>query len=107
MSNRKKQIRAAFRDCVFTRDRYTCRVCGRKFAAKNADEYLDAHHITDRHNMPNGGYVKANGISLCKNGSPSCHELAEKQEDGLTPAELYRRIGSSYELALKESENVR
>lgn len=104
MSNRKKEIRANFRATVFRRDKYRCRICGAQFTVETAEVYLDAHHITDRHDMPNGGYVKSNGISLCKNGNPSCHELAEKRAGGLTPEELYRRIGSSYELALKESQ---
>lgn len=38
MSNKKKQIRQQFRDAVFKRDGYKCRVCG------NSGQ-LDAHHI--------------------------------------------------------------
>ena len=49
---RKQAIRAAFREVVFTRDGYRCRVCG------SADSELDAHHISDRTTMPGGGYVK-------------------------------------------------
>lgn len=58
MSNKKKQIRQQFRDAVFKRDGYKCRVCG------NSGQ-LDAHHIIDRTEMPSGGYVKENGICLC------------------------------------------
>jgi 5-methylcytosine-specific restriction endonuclease McrA len=60
MSQRKKQIRELFRNSVFRRDGCQCRVCG------NGDGYvLDAHHIIDRNELPNGGYVVENGISLC------------------------------------------
>ena len=66
---------------------------------------MDAHHITDRDEMPNGGYVPENGISLC----PQCHEKAEVFHrtgtalPGFAPAELYARIGSSPALALRAS----
>ncbi len=58
MSIKKKQIRANFRNAVFSRDQYKCRVCG-------SNNKLDAHHITSRNNMPNGGYIVSNGITLC------------------------------------------
>ena len=48
----KKQIRENFRNTVFERDGHKCLVCNR------SDVKLDAHHIIDRHEMPNGGYVK-------------------------------------------------
>ena len=84
--SRKKQIRARFRNGVFERDRYECRLCGKagrdrqggdgqaKFHNSEVDLVdLDAHHITDRHDITNGGYVKENGISVCD----ECHELCE------------------------------
>ena len=58
------------------------------------EETLDAHHITDRNLMPNGGYTLANGISLC----PPCHEKAEVFHStgtalpGFSPDDLYRII---------------
>nr|WP_309696169.1 HNH endonuclease [Armatimonas sp.] len=94
---RKQAIRAAFREVVFTRDGYRCRVCG------SADSELDAHHISDRTTMPGGGYVKENGISLCK----ACHRLAEQLWEtgaaapGFSPEQLYSLIGSSLEQALR------
>lgn len=97
---RKQAIRAAFREVVFTRDGYRCRVCG------SADSELDAHHISDRTTMPGGGYVKENGISLCK----ACHRLAEQLWEtggaapGFTPDQLYALIGSSWEQALLATE---
>lgn len=92
----KQLIREAFRTDVFTRDGFKCRVCRK-------DGELDAHHITDRNEMPNGGYVKENGISLC----PICHRKAEQYhinrtcEPGFHPDELYRLIRSSQVLAVK------
>ena len=102
----KKLIRQKFRQEVFKRDNYTCQVCG----TINTDpDYFDAHHITDRSEMPNGGYVKENGITLCKD---SCHMKCEKfhisggveWEEGLHPDDLYRKIGSSKELAIEKSK---
>lgn len=63
----KKQIRQNFNDSVFKRDKYKCVFC-------KITENLDASHITDRHEMPNGGYAKENGITLC----PQHHMDAEK-----------------------------
>lgn len=98
--NSKKKIRTDFRESVFSRDNHKCVMCG------NTDE-LDAHHITDRSEMPNGGYVLENGISLC----PECHRKAElwHQTDGedfiigYTPYDLYKIIGSDYQLAYRKS----
>lgn len=117
--NNKKEIRKKFKADVFERDKYSCRVCGYVYGQEHADSKLDAHHITDRDKMPNGGYVKENGISLCKNpmifGVPSCHMRAEKfhisaglnWERGLHPDDLYKIIGSSKEEAIKESEKLK
>jgi 5-methylcytosine-specific restriction endonuclease McrA len=96
MSN-KKLVRKNFRDSVFKRDNYKCVTCGCK------SDNMDAHHITNRNFMPNGGYVKENGVSLC----PECHLKAEKYQDeplvGFSAEELYRAIKSNYELAYKKS----
>lgn len=70
---------------------------------------LDAHHITDRNLMPNGGYVIENGISLC----PAHHELAEifhstgAAHPGFSPEDLYKLIGSSYDQAVKACERLK
>jgi 5-methylcytosine-specific restriction endonuclease McrA len=98
-----KQLRKLFRESVFERDFHKCKTCGRC-------EKLDAHHITDRHELPNGGYVKSNGVSLCK----KCHVKAElyhqtsgqKWESGFHPKDLYNLIGSSYDTAYKDSEKL-
>lgn len=106
MSDKKKAVRAAFRDAVFKRDKNACKKCGAK-ASETLQ--LDAHHVTDRTLMPNGGYVLQNGISLC----PVCHEKAEEHhsagqaEVGFTPDELYDLICSSYESAVQASERLK
>ena len=100
MKQLHKLWRKQFRESVFSRDNYKCKVCG------STDE-LDAHHITDRHEMPNGGYVESNGITLC----PKHHMNAEsfhinnktKWDDGFHPNDLYILIGSSYDIAYKNS----
>jgi 5-methylcytosine-specific restriction endonuclease McrA len=102
MSSEKKKNRENFRNVVFERDKHKCVTCG----VSNVP--LDAHHIMDRNEMPNGGYVKENGISLCY----SCHLKAEKYhisnktefEPGYHPADLYRMIKSDYEKAVKASD---
>jgi 5-methylcytosine-specific restriction endonuclease McrA len=104
MSEKKKQIRNDFCTIVFERDGHACVFCGSK-------ESLDAHHITDRKEMPNGGYVKENGITVCG----SCHMKCEmfhmtEGEDwfpGRHPADLYTIIGSSYEEAVAASERLK
>lgn len=102
--NRKKLIRKQFRDSVFKRDGYRCKCCNEP----GTEETLDAHHIIDRNEMPNGGYVKENGISLCG----KCHILAEYTHQGFTPPEgydipsLYALIDSSEEKARKASERL-
>lgn len=109
MASKKQQVRAAFRDACFKRDGYKCICCGLVAPDKSdAESVLDAHHITNRNEFPNGGYVKENGATLCKNDKPnerSCHFKAEewlangKGEEGYDPATLYAKIGSSREKA--------
>lgn len=103
----KKKVRQKFRDDVFKRDGYKCKTCDAKHI-ENTEHFLDAHHITDRNEMPNGGYVKENGITLCKD---KCHMKAElyhisggtKFEPGFHPNDLYKMIGSSKEKAVAAS----
>lgn len=108
MSGEKKAIRKMFRDACFKRDGFRCAMCGQKSSKDLAEQELDAHHITDRKIMPNGGYVKENGISLCA----ECHEKAEVFHSTGTPVEgysvedLYKKINSSYEKAVEASEKL-
>lgn len=103
----KQKIREQFRESVFRRDRHKCRVCGRN------DVKLDAHHITDRNEMPNGGYVKENGITLCDT-ERGCHWKAEIYHtsngkdwtEGFHPDDLYRMIGSSKQAAIIASKKL-
>lgn len=110
----KKDTRAAFRQAVFTRDRYTCQVCGKCWNMDDSDPSLgriNAHHIVDRHEFPNGGYVQENGITVC-DGVDSCHMKCERFHisggkdwvPGLHPDELYTKIGSSLDLAIEADE---
>lgn len=104
MSAKKKEIRRAFRLAVFSRDFYHCKMCGaagedRQEGYDEGLPPLDAHHITNRDDMPNGGYVMENGITVC----PDCHLKAEAEEEGYTPDILYKKIGSSHEKARKAS----
>ena len=107
MSAEKKRIRESFRNAVHARDGHKCQGCG--WAIFTDDIVLDAHHITNRNLMPNGGYVKENGISLCN----ACHRKAEVFHEtrtalpGWAPEDLYKMIGSSYDLAVKVSERLK
>lgn len=106
MSRWKKRRRAQFRKSVFGRDGYECVKCG--FEDSSGDE-LDAHHIIDRDEMPNGGYVPENGITLCK----ECHRKAEVWhasdkyhcEEGYHPLTLFFLIDSSPEKARAEDRD--
>lgn len=105
MSKEKKSIRKIFRASCLERDNYRCIVCG--YIPDNLDD-LDVHHIKNREDMPNGGYVCENGISLCYN----CHHKAESGHatgvvlTGYSENDLYSIIGSSYELALEASKKL-
>lgn len=104
----KKNIRRKFREEVFSRDG-KCMVCNNPIQ-NNHDEF-DSHHITDRNEMPNGGYVKENGITVCKG---FCHMQVEwfhiqdgnDWKENLHPNDLYKKIGSSKELAIQKSKKL-
>lgn len=105
MSAKKKAVREKFRNDTFARDGHTCKIPGCTIT-----EYLDAHHITDRNDMPGGGYVKENGITLCSQH----HIMAEVYhsnsgecwEVGFHPNDLYDLIGSNLELATLKSNKL-
>lgn len=99
----KKEIRNIFRSEVFNRDKNKCVFCGKPA--------VDAHHITDRHEMPNGGYVKENGISVCEEHHLICEEFhisdGKNWVEGFHPNDLYEKIGSNYELAYEKSLKIK
>ena len=89
------------------RDENRCVVCDVMIGGVLRDgttcKDLDAHHITPRHELPNGGYSLFNLISLCA----CCHTEAENFLQGsstnsdYSPDTLYEQIDSSKSLALK------
>ena len=103
MSAKKKAIRDNFREAVFKRDKYKCVFC-------QCTTNLDAHHITDRNELPAGGYVLENGITLC----PEHHQQAEVWHstagkdfvDGMKPDDLYKAIHGSRENAFLASKKL-
>lgn len=103
MSQQKKIIRQRFREETFARDRHKCAFCDCK-------QDLDAHHITDRNEMPNGGYVKENGITVCPTHHLLCEEFhingGKTWPEGYHPNDLYKKVGSSYERAVRASEKL-
>jgi 5-methylcytosine-specific restriction endonuclease McrA len=107
MSKEKQKVRDSFRTSVFSRDGNKCRVCSN--SPGKDEQPLDAHHITSRKIMPNGGYVKENGISLCG----KCHIFAEAYDvrngepKGFSPNELYFLINSSYDRAYQASTKLK
>ena len=120
MGSGKKEIRRNFRNDTFDRDNYSCVWCGNGPHYESPETVLDAHHITDRNDMPGGGYVKENGITLCKLNDEgeeenSCHMKAEMFHitsgvdwvEGMKPEDLYKLIGSSKELAIEKSEKLK
>lgn len=98
VSAEKKAVRDAFRSAVFERDGFRCRLCGLQVTEGTARILLDAHHITPRDDMPNGGYVVENGITLCKE---RCHPAAEN--GAVTRGRLYKRIRSTHDRAYAAS----
>lgn len=98
MSKSKKMIRAEFRDSVFKRDRNKCVFCDVKTE-------LDAHHINDRDEMPGGGYVKENGITVCKKHHERCEAwyVDPVANYEFSPTKLFSIIASSPELAYSSS----
>lgn len=94
-----KELRRLFREQVLERDNHKCKFC-------DCTEDLDAHHITNRNDLPFFGYVISNGITLC----PKHHAQAERYHhtsckkcfQDVSPERLYELINSSYEQALSD-----
>ena len=60
--------------------------------------------------MPNGGYVKENGITLCEAHHMDAEQFhihsGTKWITNMHPDDLYKLIGSSYDLAETASERL-
>ena len=52
-----------WRNDIFKRDNYTCKICGKSSLKLNQD--LNAHHIKEWAKYPNLRYKRNNGITLC------------------------------------------
>jgi hypothetical protein len=96
-----KQWRREFNEVCLERDGHKCVFC-------NEDVHLDVHHITDRHIMPNGGYVLTNGITVCESHHWKCEQyhINFTSEEGYHPDDLYKKINSSYDQAFEDSKNL-
>ncbi len=96
MSKKKSDTRDKFREAVFARDNNKCKFCDKTNG-------LDAHHITNRSKMPGGGYILENGITLCKDHhlDAEIYHMSAGHEciEGFHPDDLYRLIGTTYEVA--------
>ncbi len=118
MSN-KSNIRKQFRLAVFQRDGYRCKCCGVPGKDRQGgDEWkkfhkdsvalvdLDSHHILNRNELVNGGYIKSNGITVCTDCHLKCEVFWETGTalPGFSPEELFQLIGSSKEKAIKEDD---
>jgi len=66
----KTKLYKQWRDKVYKRDRYMCRLCHKK-------GYIEAHHIKRKAYYPSLIYVVANGITLCKEH----HEMVTGEEE--------------------------
>lgn len=107
MSNKQKHkaLRKSFNEVCLKRDKNKCVFC-------NITTNLDVHHITDRHEMPNGGYSLSNGITVCKDHHLDCEKFHIYEgdesmcEEKYLPNSLYKIIGSSYEKAVEDSEKL-
>lgn len=71
--SRATLAREAFKAAVFRRDRHRCVFCGAPAE--------DAHHIVERKLWPDGGYVLANGASVCCHHHWECETTALSVED--------------------------
>jgi hypothetical protein len=102
MSAKKKAVREAFRTMVFERDKHCCVMCGKHKSKLKPGQFLDSHHINDRHSFPDGGYTLDNGVTLCAGEDKTdCHWKAEqyhatgKAYPGYSPEEIKAKINES------------
>jgi hypothetical protein len=98
----QKRWRKSFNEECLERDHHKCKFCERT-------DDLDVHHITDRHEIINGGYTKSNGITLCDEHHILCEEFHSTGSCLFKyhPDQLYKMIGSSYQKAINDSLNLK
>ena len=101
--------RILFREGCLERDGHKCVFC-------DATDNLDVHHITDRHEMPSGGYVMSNGITVCAEHHLKCeayhmvhffHYIDNEYDENFSPSALYIKINSTFETAFNDSLNLK
>lgn len=99
--NHKRWRRKFNEDCL-DRDGYKCVFC-------DETEGLNVHHITDRHEMPNGGYHTTNGITVCEEHHLECekYHMEEPCEDQYLPDSLYKKLGTTSEEAYQNCLNLK
>lgn len=97
-----KRWRRLFNEGCLKRDKNKCVFC-------HVDIDLDVHHITDRHDMPNGGYALSNGITVCEEHHLLCEEFHATGHAaiGYHPDDLYAKISSSKSKAYIDSQNLK
>lgn len=99
-----KRWRKEFNSLCLERDGNKCVFC-------DETSELDVHHITDRHDMPNGGYSPTNGITVCHEHHLMCEEWHSSGHErfipGYHPNDLYDKIKSSYDIAYSDCENLK
>jgi hypothetical protein len=116
-----KRWRREFNITCRERDNHRCVMCEMThYYSINQDftttkhlvgQSIEVHHITNRKEIPNGGYVLENGISLC--AEHHCHAETfhrfggESWYVGFHPNDLYKLIGSSAEEAHKKSSELK
>lgn len=97
-----KRWRSQFNHDCLERDGHKCVFC-------DEDVNLNVHHITDRHEIPNGGYVLSNGITVCEHHHLLCEEFHATGHAaiGYHPDDLYAKINSSKSKAYIDSQNLK
>ena len=97
-----KRWRKQFNEDCLKRDGNKCVFC-------DVTENLNVHHITDRHDIFNGGYVLSNGITVCETHHLMCeeHHTTGHAVVGFSPNDLYTKIGSSHSKAYIDSQNLK
>jgi len=95
-----KRLKQTFNTECLKRDNFCCVFCKSKIN-------LDVHHIIDRHELPNMGYTKWNGITLCSEHHWKAEQFhinkGNKWDEGFHPDDLFKKINSSKEKSIKES----